>query len=57
MNIYIYIYIYIYILIIYIDGSMGIFIVYIGVIKPFSHFDHTNFKVSLFTKIINFNRI
>jgi hypothetical protein len=36
---------------------MGIFIIYIGIIKPQSHFDHTNFKVSLFIKIINFNKI
>ncbi len=36
---------------------MGIFIVYIGIIKPLFHFDYTNFKVSLVIKIINFNGI
>jgi hypothetical protein len=43
--------------IIYIEGSMAIFIVYIGVVKQQSHFDYTNFKASLVIKIINFNRI
>jgi hypothetical protein len=36
---------------------MGIFIIYIGVIKPLSFFDCTNFKGSLIIKIINFNEI
>ncbi len=36
---------------------MGIFIVYIGIIKPLSHFDCINFKDSLVLKIINFNEI
>jgi hypothetical protein len=36
---------------------MGIFMVYIGIIKSLSHFDHTNFKVSLFIKLINFHII
>jgi hypothetical protein len=43
--------------IIYIEGSMNIFIIYIGIIGPQSHFDCTNFKVSLVIKIINFNEI
>jgi len=43
--------------IIYIEGSMNIFIVYIGIMGPQSHFDCTNFKVSLVIKIINFNEI
>jgi hypothetical protein len=34
---------------------MNLFIVYIGIIRPLSHFDYTNFKVSLIIKIINFN--
>jgi hypothetical protein len=36
---------------------MGIFIIYIGIIGPLSHFDCINFKVSLVIKIINFNGI
>jgi hypothetical protein len=42
---------------IYIERSMGIFIVCIGIIGPLSHFDCTNFKASLVIKIINFNEI
>jgi hypothetical protein len=34
---------------------MNIFIVYICIIVPLSHFDYTNFKVSLVIKLINFN--
>jgi hypothetical protein len=33
--------------IIYIEGSMGVFIIYIGIIGPLFRFDYTNFKVSL----------
>jgi len=40
--------------IIYIEISMNIFIVYIGIIGPLSHFGYTNFKASLIIKIINF---
>jgi hypothetical protein len=36
---------------------MGIFIVYIGIIRPLSRFDYTNFKVSLVIRIINFHAI
>jgi hypothetical protein len=36
---------------------MSIFIIYIGIIRSQSHFDCTNFKVSLVIKIINFNEI
>jgi hypothetical protein len=36
---------------------MSIFIVYIGIIGPLSHFGYTNFKASLIMKIINFNGI
>jgi hypothetical protein len=36
---------------------MGIFIVYISIKGPLSHFDCTNLKASLFIKIINFNGI
>ncbi len=43
--------------IIYIEGSMGIFIVYIGIIGSLSHFNYTNFKVSLVIKVINFSGI
>ncbi len=43
--------------IIYIERSMNIFIIYIGIIGPLSHFDYTNFKVSSVVKIINFNEI
>jgi hypothetical protein len=41
--------------IIYIEGSMNIFIIYIGIIGPLSHIDHTNFKASLIIKIVNFS--
>jgi hypothetical protein len=42
--------------ILYIEGSINIFMVYIGIIGPMlSHFDCTNFKVLLVIKIINFN--
>ncbi len=43
--------------IIYIEGSMGIFIIYIGIIGPLSHLDCIDFKGSLVIKIINFNGI
>jgi len=43
--------------IIYIEGSMGVFIIYIGIIGPLFRFDYTNFKVSLVIKKINFNKI
>jgi hypothetical protein len=44
--------------IIYIEGSMGIFIIYvISIIRPLSCFDYIYFKVSLVIKIINFNGI
>jgi hypothetical protein len=43
--------------IIYIEISMGIFKVYINIIRSLSHFDYTNFKSSLVIKIINFNGI
>jgi hypothetical protein len=43
--------------IIYIEGSMGILIIYIGIIRPLSHLDCINFKGSLAIKIINFNGI
>jgi hypothetical protein len=36
---------------------MGIFRINIGIIKPLSCFDCTNFKVSLVIKLINFNGI
>ncbi len=36
---------------------MGIFIIYIGIIKPLPHFDSTNIKGSLVIKIINLNEI
>jgi hypothetical protein len=36
---------------------MGIFIIYIGVIRPLFHFDCINFRASLVIKIINFNEI
>jgi hypothetical protein len=42
--------------IIYIEGSTSIFIIYMGIIRPLSHFDCKNFKASLFIKIINFNQ-
>jgi hypothetical protein len=41
----------------YIERSKNIFIIYIGIIGPHSHFDCINFKVSLVIKIINFNEI
>ncbi len=43
--------------IIYIEGSMGIFIIYIGIIGPLSRLDCINFKGSLVIKITNFNEI
>jgi len=43
--------------IIYIEGFMNMFIIYIGIIGPQSHFDYTNFRASLVIKIINFNGI
>ncbi len=36
---------------------MSIFIIYISIIGPDSHFDYMNFKASLVIEIINFNRI
>jgi hypothetical protein len=42
-------------LIIYIEGSMNIFILHIGIIGPLSHFDCNNFKASLVIKIKKFN--
>ncbi len=36
---------------------MSIFKVYIGIIGPLFCFDYTKFKVSLFIKIIDFNKI
>jgi hypothetical protein len=39
----------------YIERSMTIFIIYIGIIRSLSCFDYTNFKFSLVIKIINFN--
>ncbi len=42
---------------IYIEGSMSIFIIYIGILRPLFHFDCINFKVSLVIKIINFKGI
>jgi hypothetical protein len=43
--------------IIYIEGSMNKFIVYIGIIEPWSHFDYTSFRTSSIIKIISFNEI
>jgi len=43
--------------IIYIEGSMNIFIVYVGIIGPLFRFDYINFKVSLVIKIIHLNEI
>jgi hypothetical protein len=43
--------------IIYIEGSMNIFIIYIGIIGPQFCFDHTKFRASLVIKIISFNEI
>ncbi len=34
---------------------MGIFILYIDIIGTLSHFNYTNFKVSLVVKVINFS--
>jgi hypothetical protein len=45
------------IFIIYIEISMDIFIIYIGIIGPLFCFDCTNFEASLVIKIINFNVI
>jgi len=42
------------IFIIYIERSMGICIMCIGILGPLSCFDYINFKVSLVIKIINF---
>jgi hypothetical protein len=36
---------------------MGVIIIYIGIIRPLSHFEYINFKASLVIKIINFNEI
>jgi len=36
---------------------MSIFIIYIGIIGPESHFDCTNFRASSVIKIINFNEL
>jgi hypothetical protein len=36
---------------------MGIFIIYIGMIRPLFHFDYIILKVSLVIKIISFNGI
>ncbi len=44
-------------LIIYIEISMGIFIMYINIIRSLSRCDYTNFKFSLVIKIISFNGI
>jgi len=41
----------------HIEGSMNIFIIYIGIIGPLFRFDCINFKFSLVMKIINFNGI
>jgi hypothetical protein len=43
--------------IIYVEGSMSIFIIYIGIKRPQSHCDCTNFKASFAIIIINFNEI
>jgi len=43
--------------IVYIERSMNVFIIYIGIIGPQSCFDYTNFRASLLIKIINFNEI
>jgi hypothetical protein len=52
-----YYYYYYYSLIIYIEISMGIFILYMNIIRSFSCFDYTNFKSSLVIKLMNFNGI
>jgi hypothetical protein len=36
---------------------MGVFIIYIGIIRPLSHFEYINCNASLVIKIINFNEI
>jgi hypothetical protein len=36
---------------------MGIFIIYISIIRLMFRFDYTNFKALIFNKIINFNGI
>jgi len=41
--------------IIYVERSMSIFIVYIGIIRPEYHFDYTNIKVPIAIIKINFN--
>jgi hypothetical protein len=41
----------------YIEGSMNIFLIYIGIIGPQFDFDCINFRVPLIIKIINFNEI
>jgi hypothetical protein len=43
--------------VIYIEGAMNIFVIYISIIGSISHFDCTNFKVSLVIIIINVNGI
>ncbi len=45
------------IFIIYIEGSVSIFVEHIGIIRPLSCFDCTNFKVSLVITIFKNNRI
>ncbi len=40
---------------VYIERSMSIFIVYIGIIRPMFRFDYTNFKAPLVINIIIFN--
>jgi hypothetical protein len=42
---------------IYIEGSISIFIIYIGIIWPQSCFDYINFRVSSIIKIKKFNEI
>jgi hypothetical protein len=41
----------------YIEGSMGLFIIYIGIIRPQSCLAYINFRASLVIEIINFNEI
>jgi hypothetical protein len=43
--------------VIYIERLMDIFIIDIGIIRSLFCFDYSNFKISLITKIINFNGI
>jgi hypothetical protein len=45
------------IFIIYIEKSINVFIIYIGIIGLKSHFDCTNFRASSIIKIINFKEI